>query len=60
MLSTDLEAKRKVGYLLPVRLIRAIKDEANQSDVYPSHVVEAAIKEYLERRRSKPEPASAS
>lgn len=58
-MSVDLETRKKVGYILPVRIIRAVKDHANHRDCYASSVIEEAVEEYLERRpdpRKKPEP----
>ena len=41
-------AKVKAAYYLPHKLVRAVRIVAAQTDRQPTHIVEAALKEYLE------------
>lgn len=46
-MATTNPDKKNVGYLLPAKLVRAIKREAFECEVYPAKIVEQAVSEYL-------------
>ncbi len=47
MTKSKAPAKKQVAYVLPIGLIRQVKDVATSRDVHPAHVVEDILTQAL-------------